>query len=82
MKVTDVTAGLSFTANLYRWLATDEGDRSIDVTTEIPIGSVSLAEGILKKVYLGYISRQFSNQGSSDTVYDEAITILTRKGAQ
>lgn len=42
---------------------------------------MSLAEGILKKVYLGYISRQFSNQGSSDTVYDEAITYTYKKGS-
>jgi len=66
IKVTDPSVGLTWRADLNRWLATDEADESIDVTTEVPIGAVTLDQGVIKHIYLGFTVQHHSNQGPRD----------------
>ena len=78
--VTDQTTGLSWRADYYRWLATTVGDKKIDVTADVPIGNVALGSGIVKKVYLGFITMPFINQGLSDTTFQYNFAFQYKSG--
>jgi len=80
IKVTDPSVGLTWRADLNRWLATDEDDGSIDVTTDVPIGAVTLDQGVIRHIYLGFITKRFSNQGLNDSTYHDNFAYTYRKG--
>jgi len=80
IKVTDPLRGLSWRVDLNRWLALDEDDGRIDITTDVPIGPVALTSGVMKQIYLGYVTRRFSNQGAADTINEFDFSWTYRRG--
>jgi hypothetical protein len=80
VNIIDPAAGLSWRADFHRWLATDEDDGSIDVTRDIPISSVTLGQGSIKKVCLGIVCKQFNNSGSNDCMYHYNFVYAFKRG--
>jgi len=64
VKVTDLSVGLTFRADFYRWLATDEDDHRIDVTRPVPIGPVELVNGSIASTFMGYVPRRRQTQST------------------
>lgn len=87
IKVTDTEVGLSWRVDLNRWLSKKDDDKKIDLTLDVPIGGVKLAEGLIKTVYLGYIPWRYSNEGQSTThavnkfgyTYKKGVTVDVTK---
>lgn len=80
VKIKDLSLGLTWKADINRWLAKDEGDKKIDITVDIPVGNVQLTDGILKNIYLGYIKDTFINEGPSNTKMSTKFSYTYHKG--
>jgi hypothetical protein len=80
IKITDPSVGLSWTARIDRWLATDENDGRIDITVDIPIGAVTLEESEIRQNYLGFAYGFFVNAGNNNTTCNEPISFILKKG--